>query len=199
VPARHKSAGFTIIETLFVVGLIGIISAIAVPSLNRTVASLRLTGDARGLTNAIAVAKIRAASKFTRVRLFVNLSDNSHFLQTLDRSTSPPSWITEGGATYLSTLVDFGYAPVTSPPPNSQPSIAQAVQCVDDDGDPIANSACITFNSRGVPVDATGAANSLGALYVTDGTAVYGVTAAASGMIRLWRTFPTVTPNWVLQ
>ncbi len=196
---RHKAAGFTIIETLFVVGLIGILSAIAVPSLNRTVASLRLTGDARSVTNAIAVAKIRAASKFTRVRLYVDLGDHSHHLQTLDRSTTPPSWVDEGGETQLSTLVEFDYGPVGTPPPNSQAAITQAVPCVDDDGDPIANSACITFNSRGVPVDTTGAPTAEGALYVSDGTAVYGVTAAASGMIRLWRTFPTVTPNWMLQ
>jgi Tfp pilus assembly protein FimT len=198
MPHRDQ-AGFTIVETLFVVGLIGLISAIAVPALNRTVASLRLTGDARGLTNAIAVAKIRAASKFTRVRLFVNLSDNTHFLQALDRSTTPESWVTEGGATQLSTLVAFGYAPVTAPPPNTQTTIGQSVPCVNDDGDAIANSACITFNSRGVPVDSSGAPVASGALYLTDGTAVYGVTAAASGMIRLWRTFPTATPNWVLQ
>jgi hypothetical protein len=37
------------------------------------------------------------------------------------------------------------------------------------------------------------------ALYVTDGTAVYGVTVAASGMIRGWRTPPVSTPTWVLQ
>ena len=36
------------------------------------------------------------------------------------------------------------------------------------------------------------------ALYVTDGTAVYGVTVAATGMLRLWRTLPVATPTWVL-
>jgi hypothetical protein len=55
------------------------------------------------------------------------------------------------------------------------------------------------FNSRGIPVDSTGAPVASGALYLTDGSAVYGVTVAATGMIRLWRTFPYATPNWVMQ
>jgi Tfp pilus assembly protein FimT len=199
VRQRPGASGFTIIETLFVVGLIGLIGAIAVPSIGRTMATLRLTGDARNLTNAIAVAKIRAASKFTRVRLYVDLTDDTHHLQVLNRTTTPPSWVDEGAITHLSTLVDFDYAPVGTPPPNSQAAMGQATTCLDDDGDAIANTACITFNSRGVPVDSSGAPNADGVLYISDGTAVYSVTAAASGMIRLWRTFPTVTPNWILQ
>ena len=43
----------------------------------------------------------------------------------------------------------------------------------------IANTACIMFNSRGVPIDSTFAPTGDDALYVTDGMAVYGVTVAA--------------------
>jgi prepilin-type N-terminal cleavage/methylation domain-containing protein len=198
----HRSrpdAGFTILELLMVVAVIGIIGAFAVPMFGRTMAAFRLTGDARSLSNAMAVAKIRAAANFSRVRLYVDLVEGTHHLETLDRSVDPDHWTIEGGSTYLSPFVSFAYSPVTAPPPNTQAVIGQAPPCTTDDGDPIANTACIMFNSRGTPVDASGAPTAEGALYISDGTAVFTTVVAATGMIRLWRTLPTATPSWVLQ
>jgi hypothetical protein len=57
----------------------------------------------------------------------------------------------------------------------------------------------VIFNSRGVPIDSAGVSTPLHAVYVTDGSAVYGVTIAATGMIRMWQTRPTSTPQWSLQ
>jgi hypothetical protein len=37
------------------------------------------------------------------------------------------------------------------------------------------------------------------ALYVTDGTAVYGLAVSATGMVRTWKTLPLATPSWSLQ
>jgi hypothetical protein len=90
-------------------------------------------------------------------------------------------------------------------PSNTQTTIGQAANCVNDTGVAIANTACVLFNSRGIPVAPNGAPPNVGAptaddaLYVTDGTAVYGMTVSATGQIRLWRTNPTSTPAWVLQ
>jgi hypothetical protein len=53
------------------------------------------------------------------------------------------------------------------------------------------------FNSRGVPVDNTFAPTASDAVYVTDGSAVYGITVSATGMIRSWRTPPAASPTWV--
>ena len=47
---------------VFVLGLICTISAIAVPMVAGALAEFRVSGDARGVSNAIAVAKMRAAS-----------------------------------------------------------------------------------------------------------------------------------------
>ena len=55
------------------------------------------------------------------------------------------------------------------------------------------------FNSRGIPVDATGAPTAVDALYLTDGTAVYGVTVSATSAIVLWRTLPATSPSWSQQ
>ena len=44
----------------------------------------------------------------------------------------------------------------------------------------IANTSCIVFNSRGVPVDDNDLSTAADAIYVTDGTAVYVATVAAT-------------------
>lgn len=193
----RRASGFTLLETLIVVGLVGVVSVVAVPMFGNAMANFRVTGDVRSVSNAIAVAKMRAAANFSRVRLYVDLDSKSHHLETWDKATS--AWLTEGGFTYLSTGVSFGFGVVAQPPPNTQDTIAQAPQCTTNAGAPIANTACVMFNSRGVPVDSTFAPTNLDAVYVTDGTAVYAVTVAATGMLRSWRTQPVATPSWTLQ
>ncbi len=194
----RRPSGFTLIETLMVVALVGVVSVIAVPMFGNMLGNFRVTGDARGLFNSAAVAKMRAASTFSRTRLYVDIVGEQYFMQTWDKTSPTCCWVTEGGSTYLSPGVSFGYGIVGTPPPSTQGVIGQAQACTTDDGDPIANTACIMFNSRGVAIDTTFAPTSADALYITDGTAVYGVTVASTGMLKSWRTLPTATPNWVL-
>jgi len=188
--------GFTILETLLVVGLIGVVSAIAVPTAGNALAHYRVSGDARSLSNGIALTKVRAAAAFSRVRLFVDLPSKTHHMETWNKTAS--AWTAEGGNTSLSNAVTFGYGSISSAPPNTQTTIGQAPACYDNAGNAIANTACIIFNSRGVPVDAAGAPTAVDAIYVTDGSSVYSVNISATGMIRMWKT-PASTPAWVLQ
>lgn len=191
--------GYSLIEIMVVVAITGVVGAIAVPMMANTLGFFRLSGDARGVSNSLSVAKMRAASDFSRVRLYVDLSAKAHHVESLDKTTTPPHWTAEGGSTALSQGVSFSYGVVATAPPNTQATIGQAPQCTDDSGAALANTACVMFNSRGVPVDSSFAPTGVDALYVTNGSAVYGVTVAATGMVRMWRTLPVATPSWVLE
>src|SRR5262249_59769880 len=138
-----------------------------------------------------AATKIRSAAKFTRARLFVDLTNNAFHMEILDTNVVPPAlphWTADGGTTYLPTTVKFGFGPVATPPPNTQAAINQAAACTDDAGVVIANTACIIFNSRGIPIKPNLNPEDQDALYVTDGTTVYGVTVLATGFIGTWHT-----------
>ena len=194
----YGERGFQLLEVLIVMGLTTVIAAIAVPITKNTLGDFRLRGDARNLTNAVSLAKMRAASDFSKARLFVDLSGKSFHVETWQK-TGTPAWVAEGGFASLSTNGSFGYGAVSAPPPNTQTTIDQAGACRTAEGTAIGNTACVLFNSRGIPVDSTGAPIGTGAMYITDSSAVYGVTVSATGLIRLWRTGPTATPTWVLQ
>lgn len=190
-----RASGFSLLETVFVVALTGVIMAIAIPMSGNALGFFRLSGDARSAANGMALAKMRASSVFSRVRLFVDLSSQSYHLETWNKTTS--AWTAEGSNNQLSSRVSFGFGSVPTPPPNTQTTIGQAPVCQDNSGNDIGNTACVVFNTRGVPIDGTGAPT-VDALYLTDGTAVYGVTVSASGMVRMWRTPPS-SASWVLQ
>src|SRR5262245_32267813 len=105
--------GYSLVETLFVVGLIGVVSAIAAPMVGNALGYFRLSGDARSTANAIALAKMRASSVFGRVRIYADLSRNQFHLEIFDKATS--AWVTDGGTTSLSSRVRFGFGPVGTP------------------------------------------------------------------------------------
>jgi prepilin-type N-terminal cleavage/methylation domain-containing protein len=195
----HRPRGFSLVEIMVVVAIIGVVSAIAVPMMGNTLGFFRLSGDARSTANAISLAKMRASSVFGRSRLYADLTTNRFRLELYDKTAL--AWVPDGGTTYLSQRVSFGFGTVGAPPLNTTPAINQAPLCKNNatPAVDVANTACIIFNSRGTPIDSTGAPNSLGAIYLTDGTAVYGITLSATGMVRTWRTNPTVIPNWKLQ
>jgi len=189
--------GYTLIEMLVVLGLAGVIGAIAVPMMANTMADFRLSGDARGIHSAMSVAKMRAASAFSQSRLYVDLDAGTYHVETLSTGGTP-AWTSESGTTELSTGVSAGYGNIKTAPPNTQNTIGQAPACRTTAGVTIGNTACVVFNSRGVPVDSTGTPTALDAVYLTDGVTVYVATAEASGMIQLWNS-SAKSAAWVKQ
>jgi prepilin-type N-terminal cleavage/methylation domain-containing protein len=184
---RNRSEhGFTLIELLAGVAVIGIMAAMVVPMTESAMSGYRITGDARGLAQTLALAKMRAAARFSRARLYVDRAAGTYTVQVWDKTAG--DWLTEGSAVTLSRGVSFGAAGLATPPPNTQAAIGFSPACRSNDGTAIAGTSCVVFNSRGIPVDQAGAPVGGGAFYLTDGSLVYGTTVTATPLIRLWRS-----------
>ncbi len=193
---RGGRRGFTVVEMLMVLALFGVLAAIALPMAQPAVAGYQLAGQAHAIAYDIGLAKMQAASGFTQARLFVNLATNSYRVEVWDKASS--AWVNRGDTGALSSGIGFGYGAFSEPPPDTQGVIGQAPPCLDNALKPIASTSCVVFNSRGVPVDGTGVPTAADAVYVTDGSAVYGVTVAVGGLTQLWWT-PTRALAWKRQ
>ena len=191
----------SLVELLLVLSVTLIASGMAVPSLVSMRRSYRSLGDARDLHSMILLAKMRAAANFTRARVRFNLTGRSFQLEIWNRTTNV--WNLEGGANSLSQGVNFGPGslPTTSPPPLTQTTLGQAPACRPGTagnpggGSDITNTACIVFNSRGIPVNNAAAPYADNAIYISDTESVYGTTVSITGQSQAWRSSPTVA-SW---
>ncbi len=212
VKARDER-GFSMIE-LTIVGAIAIIAAaLAIPGFTSINRYLHISGDMRALNATVALAKMRAAQDFTHARAYADLSKNTFHLEfwnktngcwQTDGDTTNPCTVSTSPVQQLSEGVTFGFGTVGAGNPNPQNPIAQAIPCYkgsiagpDSGGGVNANTACVEFNSRGIPVDPStgGTPTANDALYVTDGNTVYGVTVNAGGLIQGWQS-PASTTQW---
>ncbi len=186
--------GFSLVEVLLVTIIVVVLAALGIPKLMTMVDELRTAGDARDLNGAIVMAKMRAASNFSRARVYADLSANTFRVEWQQSGTA--TWTTDGcpnsctGNQPLATGVSFGYGSLSTPPTNTQAALGQAPVCAGT-----TNTACIIFNSRGIPITSAGVPTPNDAIYITDGRTVTGVTVSGTGMSRVWRTEAS-TANW---
>ena len=180
-----SSSGFSLVELMAYMAVMVTLAAFVMPLTRTAINSLNLTSDARNIASEVSLAKMRAAASFTKARVRVDLTANTFYVERWQKNTN--TWVLESVLRQLSPTVAFGFAGIAAPPPNTQAAIGQAPFCTNVAGATIAGTACIVFNSRGVPVDAAGAPVSVDAIYISDGATVFGVTVSTGGLIQLWR------------
>lgn len=192
---KSGQRGFTLLEAVLTVGVIGLVCAVAIPITESSLKSNRLRADANAVRNFVGLAKMRASSRSTRARVYADLSANVYALEVWDRTAG--AWVNESGPRSLSTGVNFGFGSLATPPPNTQVTIGLSPACGAGltSADTIANTACVTFNSRGLPIDADGNLFPRHALYVRGELGVFGTTVTSTPLIRLWWS-PNFKASW---
>jgi prepilin-type N-terminal cleavage/methylation domain-containing protein len=184
-----REHGFSLIDVLMVVALIGIVAAIAVPVTGNAVAGQKFKNDAQAVTNMVGLAKMRASATYSRARVRANITARTFALERWDKTAG--QWVAEGVSTRLSNGVTFSFGAIAAAPPNTQAALGFSPACrsgITAASGAIANTACIVFNSRGLPVDGGGLAFGGHALYLTDGIGVAATTVTATPRIRRWWT-----------
>lgn len=178
----HNACGFTLMQLLFVVAIVVILTAMAVPSFLNSSRPMRIRNDANALANMIVMARMRAATEFTRTEVYCTPSPTSGpalcQMRSLQFTTTPATgtWNLEPQTVYLSPGVRFGIpSSITTYLPNQGTAYqGDAAQYT-----PLASSnttnPVIIFNSRGLPIDPNGGSTLTSdyALYLTDQTGNY--------------------------
>jgi Tfp pilus assembly protein FimT len=190
---RARSEGFSAVELLIVLSIAGCIAAMAIPASNNMVNEFSLSGDAHGVSNSLALARLTAAANFTRTRLYVDRLANTYRIEQWNKAAA--AWQAVGGTTPLGTLNTFSSGTNTDPPPNSQLALGQPTACLTAAGAAIGNTSCVIFNSRGVPIDSTGVPTPTAVIYLSGPTAVYGVVIGTTSQLAMWRISPG-GPTW---
>jgi type II secretory pathway pseudopilin PulG len=215
-----------LLELLVVILILGIVAAMAIPNWVRIRKNARLNGDAHGLSEALSVAKMRAAANFTQSRVFLYTgTTNPYFrIDVWSKTANNPNgcWVADGvqnpgtGTTYcitttgttnyetfLSTGVSAGYGSV-----GTAPDLMATVQ-----QGTTANGGCWQggANSPSGGTEISNAAciqfNSRGypststgaGLYIWDGTRIFSSTSNAMGLVHTYVIDATGSTNWKAQ
>ena len=180
--------GVSLVDILMALALLGVIAGIAVPVTGTAISTQKFDHDVKAVAHMVGLAKMRASATFTRARVRANLTDRTFALEVWNKNTN--TWVQEGTSTPLSSGVAFGFGTVATAPPNTQTTIGNSPACRVGTTlltATIGNTACVVFNSRGLPVDGGGLTYGAHALYLTDGSSVGATTVTATPRIRRWR------------
>jgi prepilin-type N-terminal cleavage/methylation domain-containing protein len=168
------SPGFSLIELMVILALAAILSAIAIPTLSSAMRDMQLASDARSISSALNVARVKATTLMTPYRIQFDLDENKWSLQKYDSSAN--SFVVELDVNRLSTgIVSSGI------------SFGKNEGTGEVSGYPSSSSSYITFNTRGIPVDDSGQPTADNIVYLSKPDSDFAVTVSLTGRVEILR------------
>ncbi len=160
---RKKSLGFSLLEILVVLLIMGIMTAIALPSALSSLKGYRLHGDATAIASYLNIVRMKSASQYAPYRLVVSVGAGTYTMEKLCGLTTSAvdaacvsaysaytTAQTEGGTQYISQGNTFSSCRPAFIAGTAYPGT------IAGDPSPCPDPLYMYFNTRGSPVDNTG-------------------------------------------
>jgi prepilin-type N-terminal cleavage/methylation domain-containing protein len=125
-----KDQGFSLVELVITVTIIGIVATIAVPSMMGVLPRIRLGNRATTLANEIAATRMQAIAKSNEFRVVLNPGAETYRLEKLVGASWTPYGTTQLGETDLVSANGFDVANTLSLSPNGAASVPLGSQAV---------------------------------------------------------------------
>jgi type IV pilus assembly protein PilA len=209
VKRKPLESGFSMIELMLVVTIMGVISAMAIPTAVRQVANYKVHADATSVSSLLNMGRMKAASQFAPFRLDVYVSSGSYVLEQLCGGNTTDTSCTASGATsytaYSSPSYDTSgtqYLSAGNTFSSCRPSGISAFPggvSADPTGCP--DPARFYFNTRGAPVDSSGnpLTSSGDVIYIQNSKGlVDAVVLSLGGQVSVYN-YSSVTSTWSLR
>lgn len=209
-PRVVAGQGFSMLELLVAVLIMGIIAAMALPMAINAVKAYKLHSDATSIASFLNVARMKGASQYAPYRMTFNASQGTFVIEKLCGNT-PSSVDSACTSPYNSFTIpqydNSGTQYIASGDTMSscRPSGVTAFPLTTITADP---SGCPTtlsfyFNTRGMPVASDGSPISLtvggNVLYLTNQSGLFdAVTVSIGGRVATWN-WNTINSTWTLR
>ena len=193
---KHEH-GFSMLEIMMVVTIVGVMSAAATPSLTRALRSYRLSAGAQQIAEAIQTAKLRAVSTNQAQSVFFDTASNNNTIAVANSATAvslPPGIQFATPSVTPPPVVGTAVANATAIPGQQSDSCAAVSFPVFPVGSTTSTVRAVSFNWRGLPAVSPGAVNWI---YLTNAQGeLIAVTLSSAGSVGVW-SWNASTSSWV--